>query len=426
LQVLERSREFLRRQNHNYRMLLVRASGATFLMNLTSSYQSIYTTALGADPVTLGTMSSVSSAINMVISLPSGWISDRYDLKKVMGIGMAFQVLMIALYALAQDWRWILVAMMVSPFTMALMFRSQNVMFSRALRDEERAQGFALRQVIASTIGIVAPIPAALLIDYFGGLTVQGIRPMYYIRFIGLAIIYGYVYMKLDSVPPAPRPKGEKVNFLRDIREVFSEGEGLKAFLVVSALGSFIMGMTMSFIFLYAAEVKGADTLTLGLLSTASTLSSIIFAIPMSRLADSRGRKLAFLLNRPARFLFFLILVYAPHPSWLILAWACRGISMSGSSYQTWMLELVPSEKRGRWLGVTNTVNSLVRIPAPIIGGMLYDGVNPGLIFLISVILEAVIRLPIVYFKIPETLKKNSVALESLKKEGESTSPSPA
>ena len=412
MQVVQSAREFLRRQNHNYRMLLVRASGATFLMNLTSSYQSIYTTALGADPVTLGTMSSVGSAINMIISLPSGWISDRYDLKKVMGIGMAFQVLMIALYALAQDWRWILLAMMVSPFSMALMMRSQNVMFSKALRDEERAQGFALRMVIASTIGIVAPIPAALLIDHFGGLTVQGIRPMYWIRFIGLALIYGFVYMKLDSVPPAPRPKGEKVNFLRDIREVFSEGEGLKAFLVVSAIGSLVMGMTMSFIFLYAAEIKGADTLTLGLLSTAQTLSSIVFAIPMSRLADTRGRKLAFLLNRPARFLFFLILVYAPHPSWLILAWACRGISMSGSSYQTWMLELVPAEKRGRWLGVTNTINSLVRIPAPIIGGMLYEGANPGLIFLIPVILEAAIRLPIVYFKIPETLKKNSVSLD--------------
>ena len=411
MQVVKSAREFLSRQSHNYRMLLVRASGATFLMNLTNSYQSIYTTALGADPVTLGALSSVSSIVNMIISLPSGWITDRYDLKKVMGAGMAFQVLMIALYALAQDWKWILVAMMVSPFTMALMFRSQNVMFARALKDVERAQGFALRQVIASTIGIVAPIPAALLIDYFGGLTVQGIRPMYYIRFIGLAIIYGYIYLKLDNVPPMPRPKGKKISFFQDIREVFSEGEGLKAFLVVSSLGSLIMGMTMSFVFLYAAEVKGADTLTLGLLSTASTLASIIFAIPISRIADTRGRKLAFLLTRPARFLFFLILVFAPHPSWLILAWACRGISRGGSSYQTWMLELVPPEKRGRWLGVTNTVNSLVRIPAPIIGGMLYESVNPGLIFLIPIVLEVIIRLPIVFLKVPETLKKRSVAL---------------
>ena len=411
MQVVKSAREFLSRQSHNYRMLLVRASGATFLMNLTNSYQSIYTTALGADPVTLGTLSSVSSIVNMIISLPSGWITDRYDLKKVMGVGMLFQVLMIALYALAQDWKWILVAMMVSPFTMALMFRSQNVMFASALRDEERAQGFALRQVISSTIGIFAPILAALLIDYFGGLTVQGIKPMYYIRFIGLVIVYAYVYKNLDNIPPRPRPKGEKVNFLSDIREVFSEGEGLKAWMVVSSIGSLVMGMTMSFTFLYAAEIKGADTLTLGLLSTASTLASIVFAIPMSRLADTRGRKYAFLLTRPARFLFFLILVFAPHPSWLILAWACRGISMAGSSYQTWMLELVPPEKRGRWLGVTNTINSLVRIPAPIIGGMLYESVNPGLIFLIPVILEAVIRLPIIFFKIPETLKKRSIAL---------------
>ena len=411
MQVVKSAREFLSRQSHNYRMLLVRASGATFLMNLTNSYQSIYTTALGADPVTLGTLSSVSSIVNMIISLPSGWITDRYDLKKVMGVGMLFQVLMIALYAIAQDWRWILVAMMVSPFTMALMFRSQNVMFARALRDEERAQGFALRQVISSTIGIFAPILAALLIDYFGGLTVQGIRPMYYIRFIGLVIVYAYVYKNLDNIPPMPRPKGEKVNFLSDIREVFSEGEGLKAWMVVSSIGSLVMGMTMSFTFLYAAEIKGADTFTLGLLSTAATLASIVFAIPMSRLADTRGRKYAFLLTRPARFLFFLILVFAPHPSWLILAWACRGISMAGSSYQTWMLELVPAEKRGRWLGVTNTINSLVRIPAPIIGGMLYESLNPGLLFLIPVILEAVIRLPIIYFKIPETLKKRSIAL---------------
>ncbi|NQT08085.1 MFS transporter [Candidatus Bathyarchaeota archaeon] len=201
------------------------------------------------------------------------------------------------------------------------------------------------------------------------------------------------------------------MNFLSDIREVFSEGEGLKAWMVVSSIGSLVMGMTMSFTFLYAAEIKGADTLTLGLLSTASTLASIVFAIPMSRLADTRGRKYAFLLTRPARFLFFLILVFAPHPSWLILAWACRGISRGGSSYQTWMLELVPPEKRGRWLGVTNTVNSLVRIPAPIIGGMLYESVNPGLMFLIPVVLEAVIRLPIILLKVPETLKKRSVEL---------------
>lgn len=86
---IKSARDFLGRQSHNYRMVLVRSSGANFLMNLTSSYTRIYTTGLGADPVTLGSLSSAGSAVNMVISYPSGWLSDRYDLKRVRGLGMA-------------------------------------------------------------------------------------------------------------------------------------------------------------------------------------------------------------------------------------------------------------------------------------------------------------------------------------------------
>ena len=46
-------RGFVKRQSHNYRMILVRSAGAYFMMNLTSNY-SIYTTGLGADSVALG------------------------------------------------------------------------------------------------------------------------------------------------------------------------------------------------------------------------------------------------------------------------------------------------------------------------------------------------------------------------------------
>jgi len=42
------------------------------LINLTSSYSSIYTTELGADSVTLGWMSSLGSIVNTLISMPAG------------------------------------------------------------------------------------------------------------------------------------------------------------------------------------------------------------------------------------------------------------------------------------------------------------------------------------------------------------------
>jgi hypothetical protein len=76
------------------------------------------------------------------------------------------------------------------------------------------------------------------------------------------------------------------------------------------------------------------------------------------------------------------------------------------------MLELVPPEQRGRWLGITNTFNSVFRIPAPIIGGLLYQSVNSTLIFLIPFALELFLRAPICFFKVPEKLKKQSVRLD--------------
>jgi MFS family permease len=378
-------------------------------MNFTNQYSSIYTRALGADSVTLGAMSSVSSVVSTVIALPAGWVSDRYDLKKVYGIGLLIQLVWICLYAFAQDWTWILVAMLISPFTMALMMRSQTIMISKGLKNEDRAQGFALRSVLSQVLGIIAPIPAAFLIEYFSGeneaLSVEGIRPLYFIRLAGIALIALYVYSRLQSVPAERRPKGS--SFIRDFRDVFKEGKGLYAWIFQSALGSIIIGLYMSFTWIYAKD-HGADALTLSLMTTASTLATIIFSLPMSRLADTKGRRFAALISRPARYMWMLIFVFAPDPRWFIVAYFFRGVSMSSNAFQTWSLELVPPEKRGRWLGVTNMINAIVRIPAPIIGGILYRDINPDLVFLIPVALGLFLRVPILALKVPETLKNDS------------------
>ncbi len=406
--VVEGFRGFLKRQSHNYRILLMRSAAANFFMNLTSSYNSIYITGLGADEVTLGFLGSLSSAINMFISLPSGWISDRYNLKWVTGIGMAIQVIMIALYAFAKDWTWILIAMMLEPFTQALMMRSQNIMISKSLRDVDRAQGFGIRQMITQFMGIMAPIPAALLVMYFGGLTVEGIRPLYLIRLVGLIAAYVYVYLKLADVPPERRDGNG--SFLQDFREVFRGGKGLRAWIGASSVAAITMGMTGPFVFLYANEVKGADALTIGLLTTVETLTMIILSIPISRIADTRGRRFAVLITRPARILWLPIIVFGRHPYWLYVVWIFRGISRSSNSLQTWSLELVHPEQRGRWLGITSTINSVFRIPAPILGGFLYK-VNPALIFLIPFVLEAFIRTPLFAFRVPETLKSQTTTI---------------
>lgn len=399
-------RDFLSRQSHNYWMMVVRSGGAMFLFNLTGNYSSIYTKALGADNIMIGYLSSVSSFISMIISMPVGWVTDNYNLKKVMGAGMFLHILMIGLYAFAQDWRWILLAMVVNPFTMSLMFRSQQVIIVNGLKPEDRASGMGFRMIIAQILGLLSPIPAALLVDRFGGLNVDGIRPLFIMRLAGMICVYGYVYMRLTDVLPQSG-RDSRASFLGDMAEVMKGGGKLKAMIVVGALGALVWSTMENFVFLYAAEVKGADELVLGLMTTVSTIAAIIFSVPMNRLADTKGRKFAFTSVRPALWLSFAIVVFADNPYWLLPAWFLRGLALSSSAYETLMMELVPPEQRGRWLGISNTFSALVRVGAPILGGYLYDSSYPALIFVIPLVVDMVFRIPILHFMVPETLEQS-------------------
>lgn len=377
-----------------------------FFFNLTGQYSSIFTKALGADNMTIAWLSSVSSFISMIISMPVGYITDNYNLKKVMGAGLFLNIAMVAMYAFAQNWIWIFVAMAINPFTMALMFRSQQVIITNELDNIERARGMGMRMQIAMLLGLISPLPAAYLVNLWGGLTVEGIRPLYYIRLVGMIIVYAYVYINLTDTLPIPRAI-KSSGFINDFREVLDlGGRKLKTMIIVGALGALVWSTIESFTYLYAAEIKGANALVLGLLPTVETITTVLFANYMNKIADTKGRKYAFILVRPGLWLFFIITIFAPNQYWLLVAWALRGIGMSTSAYNTLFLEMVPAEQRGRWMGLSNTFSALIRIGAPLLGGYLYSSNWPALIFVVPLIVDLFIRVPMFHIWIPETLEK--------------------
>ena len=387
-------------------MMIVRTAGAHFLYNMTGQYTSIFTKALGADNIMIGMISSFSAFISMLVSMPVGYITDKYNLRHVLGVGMLLNIVMIGMYAFAQDWRWIFIAMAINPLTMALMFRSQQVIITNGLRDEDRATGMGLRMQIAMILGLISPVIAALIVDSYGGLSVAGIRPLFYIRFVGLIITYSYVYIKVNDVSPAIRPTSSS-GFISDFRDVLEiGGRKLKVMIIVGALGAMVWSILENFAFLYAAEIKGANEFILGLMPTFETIAYILFSTTMNRLADTRGRKYAFLLVRPGLWLSFIISMLAPNPYWLLVAWFLRGIALSTTAYDTLFMEMVPADQRGRWMGLSNTFSAMVRIGAPLLAGFLYDSSFPWLIFAVPLVIDMFIRIPILHLWVPETMKK--------------------
>ena len=84
--------DFVKRQRKNFKVLLARKLGYSFLGRLSRQYTSLYAVALGADKIALGSLSSIGSAVSTVLSLPIGRFVDRYSLKKMMLFVMILEI----------------------------------------------------------------------------------------------------------------------------------------------------------------------------------------------------------------------------------------------------------------------------------------------------------------------------------------------
>jgi len=161
---------------------------------------------------------------------------------------------------------------------------------------------------------------------------------------------------------------------------------------------------------LYAHEIKGADPYLLGVMATATVVATLVAGIPLGRLADRIGRKRVIYLLTPIWYASNLLLAFAPGPSALVLSSALLvsyNISVATTSAMT--MEIVPLEQQGRLGGLLGLFVGLVAIPAPILGGFIWREVGPVYVFLIPIVFDLLLRIPIL-ITVPETLRTNHPA----------------
>ena len=402
---IARVESFIKRPKPNYRIAITRAAASSFLLGLTAQYNSIYTVALGANKIQLGSISSIGNGVSALISAPLGWLVDRYGLKRfyLMGIGLTAGAMLV--YATAPDWKVIIVAIIILSISMRLIGTGCSVICADSLKNKDRATGQNLCVTLSRLSALVSPMMAAFLVTAFGGMNAQGIRPLYYIRFIGYFFILLFVATKLQEPERIKISEEEgKKSFIRDFRRLFEHSIALRRWIVVASLDQLPMALTAPFLQVFAKEVKGADQFVLGEMATAATALYLLFGIPMGRLADRIGRKKVIYLVTPLWYASNFLLVFSPNLTTLIIAGALQSFySISSVAASSMTLELVPVGQMGRWSGLLGFFRGLVAVPAPLIGGLIWNKVGPAYVFLIPIAIDLFLRIPLLT-TIPETL----------------------
>jgi MFS family permease len=391
--------------------------------SLPTQYNQLYATSLGANPVELGSLEGIGSVASSLLSVPSGWIADRYGAKKVILMGLALTAVVAAIYGLADTWLALIPAILLSGACMRLVMPFVDVLFINYAQPAQRSMVMSLSRTLWAIPRIFTSLIAALIVTHFGGVNTTGIRPLYFIQLVMGAFVLLSIALWLKP-PPHASVKTTVVDttetggFIHDFREVFQGERWLKRWMIVMIIRNIGMRLSLPFTPLWIVNVKGADPYILGVMGTASTLMAILLQLPAGRLADKIGRKRAFYVFRPFAYLGTILLVLAPRPEYLVIVGLLGYIGLAGGGgglggvsfvpFITMNFEMVPEAKRGRWLGILGFFN-ILSFPASVLGGVLWQQGLMIEVLLLPIVLEVVIALPLLR-TIPDTLGRTEVA----------------
>lgn len=396
--------DFIKRQHHNFKVNMLRVSFQNMFLQMINQFQSIYMAALGAAPAQIGMINSIGEISGAAVALPTGWFADRYGPKKIFVASAIIMALGSLMFALANSWIMIIPALLLFLFGQRFGMTICSMICGKYLRSDERTMGVQLCDTTSALPTLIAPTIGALIVTAFGGTNISGIKPIYYLSFVGYGLI-SIMLLKLWDEKSAGVTIKKSRDFTSGYREVFAKGTAIKRWLAFSSIVNISMIIFPIYWPLFATQIKGVDQFLLGAMNTAQYILPLFLAIPIGKFADTFGKKKIFYIIAPLNVIAPLLLIYAPSWEMLILSMVFAGVSQITIRIESSIrAELVPISLMGKFAGLNALIRALLVLPFPTIGGILYQNFGPEYVFL----LIAAVRIlePLLLITIPE-LKRN-------------------
>ncbi len=400
----------MKRAPSNLRVMLVRSSVASFVTNV-NPYTSLYVVALGATGTQLGLLNSVTMAVSMVFALLTGWVSDRSNRKLVYLAGAFIGILVPIVYGFAWNLTWLTSAFILAGLSEGVLQPSWVAMYSNSINNRQRGTIYGIVNFFVLAPILFASIIGGAIVSVSGGLTATGIRPIYWLQFALLASIWVLVFRFLipEQKPTRRVPLSLRTMF-GDYREVLRV-EGVRSWVLMKSLGSISIGLAGPFWMLYAVVVHKASAMTIAYMVTAKTAIQIVASPLSGRLIDAVGRKKMIITGRAIMYVASVIFLFGRGDVILILAWIMMGLNdATGIAWSAKEAELVKEGQRSRMTAMSQGAFNALAIPASILGGFLWDNVNWIAPFVVMILIDGLIRMPIIHFLVPES---NGVSSET-------------
>ncbi|MBR2990413.1 MAG: MFS transporter [Solobacterium sp.] len=400
---------FWKAQMLDWRITVVRTSLERLGYKMILPYLTLYIVLLGATKTQYGLINSLGMVMGGILAPAIGSIIDRNGPKKVYIFGILVLIGGYLALASARVWQVAALGLFLHAMGSRLGGQSCATICGNCLANCDRAKGMLVCESLAAgVLGMVGPMISGWILVNLMGVTgtptdPNSIRPLFYIALFFTVVSLLIIIFKLSF-----RSWGGHVrknnSVLQDGIAILKADKNCRKWLLISAVNAMPMAMVIPYVQVFAAEAKAADAATLAGMVTATALTSVLCGYIIGIISDKYGRKPVLLFTIVMYLLGLILLITTKTMPALLIVGMLAGFQEIGATVSASIQnELVPHRIMGRWIGAVSMFSSIFSAAMAALSGIIYDGIGGQWVFIIYIICELVIRIPLL-ISMPETL----------------------
>jgi len=376
--------------------------------NMYGPLMSLYIKDMGASVGQIGLFFTISQVIPLVLQILGGWISDTLGRLRAIAIGSVVGIFTYVALIAAPTWQWLLVASAFSAITGSLIGPSFDAFIAEHSSEENRAKVFGVSQALFMIVGVVGPVLGGWLVDLFGFKKMLMVAAGLYVIATVIRVSMAREASKNSEAKPQKLSFGSLKDNLGTMLGLLLAGGVITWVLITDGVRDISFGLSMNFLPVYMQDYGGLNFRQIGLMNSIFGLFMMMSTIPGGWLADKKGERVNIVLGFILIGAALGLLVYMPTTNpWLYGAgWAIAGtgVGLMTPAYQSLISKAVPKKVRGTAFGLFSSSLGLVSLPAPLIGGQMWEKFGPRSPFIVTIVVSFLATIPAWFkFKLPKS-----------------------
>jgi MFS family permease len=386
--------------------------GGMILANIAGSmYQSLlplYLQNLGAAVGDVGLFFTLSAIAPLLFQILGGWMSDSIGRLQAVAIGSLAGVLGYVVFLIAPTWHWLLLATATGALARAFVAPSYGAFISENSTEETRGQVFGMAEGLFMVVGVIGPPIGGFISEQYGFIAMFAVAGLFYSSATVVRIWMARGAHKAEKAADEKRERptlsGLKSTLLTLAGMVLAGGI-VTWIMITDGVRDVTYRLAFELLPLFMQNIAGMTNTQIGWLTAISSGVTMVFMAGGGWLSDKRGERVG-IVGGFSLMVLALLLFILSRTFWMFsIAWALFGLgeALIGPAYNSLISKAVPQKLRGTAFGLFSTSLGVVSLPAPYLGGLLWENFGPHVPFFVPVV-ATLLLLPVMWikFKLPK------------------------